>query len=109
MCSLVETTHPSMLVNPGCKGFFGKGTAYHPIAGLTEYGHAEVFKALRANQKDFELDPKKIFAGQDHTAKVMQVQKFLAALPTAKLPLVPATARCYDTETIAAIEAHVTP
>ena len=24
----------------------------------------EVFKALRANQKDFELDPKKIFAGQ---------------------------------------------
>ena len=101
--------------NLGMPGFTqrhpsGKGwqVSVPTVQILTAYKEQfpEVFKALRANQKDFELDPKKIFAGQDHTAKVMQVQKFLAALPTAKLPLVPATARCYDTETIAAIEAH---
>jgi 5'-3' exoribonuclease 1 len=58
----------------------------------------------RGGDDDFELDPKKIFAGQDPIAKVSQVMKFLGNLPTAKLPLVPATARCYDTVQIAAIE-----
>eukprot|EP01045_Picozoa_sp_COSAG04_P039490 COSAG04_NODE_11099_length_731_cov_0.791139_1_plen_67_part_10 len=38
-------------------------------------------------------DPKKIFPGQDPNAKVAQVQKFLAQLPSMKLPLIPATAR----------------
>ena len=88
--------------------------------------------ALKKNQKDFELDPKKIFPGQDAQAKVTQVSfqrqnpdfllknpgflirnrdfllknvdfiiktqvlKFLKALPCSKLPLSPATVRCYD-------------
>ena len=51
-------------------------------------------------------DPKKIFPGQDANAKVAQVQKFLAQLPCMKLPLVPATARAYDTATIEAIEKY---
>ena len=51
-------------------------------------------------------DPKKIFPGQDANAKVAQVQKFLAQLPCMKLPLIPATARAYDTATIEAIEKY---
>ena len=75
---------------------------------LTEYREQfpEVFMALKKNQKDFELDPKKIFPGQDAQAKVNQVLKFLKALPCTKLPLCPATVRCYDGATIEAVEKY---
>jgi hypothetical protein len=47
-----------------------------------------------------------IFPGQDAQAKVNQVLKFLKALPCSKLPLSPATVRCYDGATIEAVEKY---
>ena len=63
----------------------------------------EIFAAVSKNDS-YEVDPQNIFKGQVVADKVAQVLKFLAIIPTAALPLVPATARCFDLEMISTIE-----